>query len=154
MIIKLVKYRVSTSSYIQVRLKKKLGGFSGETLTGVKKGELCYGRLSWIEELVRIANNGLCFFYFYFYFLFWGLGLGIEWYHMSLSQIGHCHISHNHKRKQWKISKEMMSLQHVWHIDLMDNIWSLVSQIKDLIVGQWKEPCIGLTQENLIENSV
>jgi len=27
-------------------------------------------------------------------------------------------------------------------------------QIKDLRVGQWKEPCIGLTQENLIENSV
>ena len=27
-------------------------------------------------------------------------------------------------------------------------------QIKDLRVGQWKEPCIGLTQENSIENSV
>jgi len=26
--------------------------------------------------------------------------------------------------------------------------------IKDLRVGQWKEPCIGLTQENSIENSV
>jgi len=29
-----------------------------------------------------------------------------------------------------------------------------VLQIKDLRVGQWKEPCIRLTQENLIENSV
>jgi len=27
-------------------------------------------------------------------------------------------------------------------------------QIKDLRVGQWKEPCIRLTQENSIENSV
>ena len=27
-------------------------------------------------------------------------------------------------------------------------------QLKDLRVGQWKEPCIGLTQENLIESSV
>ena len=27
-------------------------------------------------------------------------------------------------------------------------------QIKDLRVGQWKESCIGLTQENLMENSV
>jgi len=27
-------------------------------------------------------------------------------------------------------------------------------QIKDLRVGQWKEPCIGLTQENSIENFV
>ena len=27
-------------------------------------------------------------------------------------------------------------------------------QLKDLRVGQWEEPCIGLTQENLIENSV
>ena len=27
-------------------------------------------------------------------------------------------------------------------------------QIKDLRVGQVKEPCIGLTQENSIENSV
>jgi len=27
-------------------------------------------------------------------------------------------------------------------------------QIKDLRVDQWKEPCIGLTQENSIENSV
>jgi len=27
-------------------------------------------------------------------------------------------------------------------------------QLKDLRVGQWKEPCIRLTQENLIENSV
>ena len=29
-----------------------------------------------------------------------------------------------------------------------------VLQIKDLRVGQWKESCIGLTQENSIENSV
>ena len=29
-----------------------------------------------------------------------------------------------------------------------------VLQLKDLRVGQWKEPCIGLTQENLIESSV
>jgi len=29
-----------------------------------------------------------------------------------------------------------------------------VLQFKDLRVGQRKEPCIGLTQENLIENSV
>ena len=27
-------------------------------------------------------------------------------------------------------------------------------QLKDLRVGQWKEPYIGLTQENSIENSV
>jgi len=27
-------------------------------------------------------------------------------------------------------------------------------QIKDLRVDQWEEPCIGLTQENLIENSI
>ena len=27
-------------------------------------------------------------------------------------------------------------------------------QIKDLRVSQWKESCIGLTQENSIENSV
>jgi len=27
-------------------------------------------------------------------------------------------------------------------------------QLQDLRVGQVKEPCIGLTQENLIENSV
>ena len=27
-------------------------------------------------------------------------------------------------------------------------------QLKDLRVGQWEEPCIGLTQENLIESSV
>ena len=27
-------------------------------------------------------------------------------------------------------------------------------QLKNLRVGQWEEPCIGLTQENLIENSV
>ena len=26
--------------------------------------------------------------------------------------------------------------------------------IRDLRVGQWKEPCIGLTQENSIENSI
>ena len=31
---------------------------------------------------------------------------------------------------------------------------NLLLQIKDLRVGQWKEPCIGLTQENSIENSV
>jgi len=30
----------------------------------------------------------------------------------------------------------------------------LMLRIKDLRVGQWKEPCIGLTQENSIENSV
>jgi len=27
-------------------------------------------------------------------------------------------------------------------------------QLKDLRVGQWEEPCIRLTQENSIENSV
>ena len=27
-------------------------------------------------------------------------------------------------------------------------------QLKDLRVGQWEEPCIRFTQENLIENSV
>jgi len=27
-------------------------------------------------------------------------------------------------------------------------------QLKDLRVGQWEEPCIGLTQENSIESSV
>ena len=27
-------------------------------------------------------------------------------------------------------------------------------QLKDLRIGQWEEPCIGLTQENSIENSV
>jgi len=32
--------------------------------------------------------------------------------------------------------------------------WRMVLQIKDLRVGQWKEPYIGLTQENSIENSV
>jgi len=31
---------------------------------------------------------------------------------------------------------------------------SWVLQIKDLRVGQWKESCIRLTQENLIENSI
>jgi len=31
---------------------------------------------------------------------------------------------------------------------------SCLLQLKDLRVGQWIEPCIGLTQENLIENSV
>jgi len=29
-----------------------------------------------------------------------------------------------------------------------------VLQLKDLRVGQWEEPCIGLTQENSIESSV
>jgi len=29
-----------------------------------------------------------------------------------------------------------------------------VLPIRDLRVGQWKEPCIGLTQENSVENSV
>ena len=33
-------------------------------------------------------------------------------------------------------------------------IYSTMLQIKDLRVGQWKEPCIEFTQENLIENSV
>ena len=31
---------------------------------------------------------------------------------------------------------------------------SILLQSQDLRVGQVKEPCIGLTQENLIENSV
>ena len=31
---------------------------------------------------------------------------------------------------------------------------SILLQLKDLSVGQWEEPCIGFTQENLIENSV
>jgi len=30
----------------------------------------------------------------------------------------------------------------------------LMLQLKDLSVGQWEEPCIGLTQENSIESSV
>jgi len=30
----------------------------------------------------------------------------------------------------------------------------LMLQLKDLRVGQWEEPCIGLTQENSIDNSV
>jgi len=30
----------------------------------------------------------------------------------------------------------------------------LMLQLKDLRVGQWEEPCIGLTQENSIESSV
>ena len=30
----------------------------------------------------------------------------------------------------------------------------LMLQLKDLRVGQWEEPCIGLTQENSIENSI
>ena len=29
-----------------------------------------------------------------------------------------------------------------------------VLQLKDLRVSQWEEPCIGLTQENSIENSI
>ena len=33
-------------------------------------------------------------------------------------------------------------------------IYSTMLQIKDLRVGQWKEPCIEFTQENLIESSV
>ena len=32
--------------------------------------------------------------------------------------------------------------------------YSKVLQLKDLRVGQWKELCIGLTQENSIESSV
>ena len=31
---------------------------------------------------------------------------------------------------------------------------SVLLQLKDLRVVQWEEPCIGLTQENLIESSV
>ena len=31
---------------------------------------------------------------------------------------------------------------------------AMVLQLKDLRIGQWKEPCIGLTQENSIKNSV
>jgi len=37
---------------------------------------------------------------------------------------------------------------------LFPSLKSYVLQIKNLRVGQWKEPCIRLTQENLIENSV
>ena len=32
--------------------------------------------------------------------------------------------------------------------------YSSILQLKDLRIGQWKEPCIGLTQENSIKNSV
>ena len=39
-------------------------------------------------------------------------------------------------------------------MDHMDLVYKVVLQLKDLRVGQWEEPCIGLTQENSIENSV
>jgi len=39
--------------------------------------------------------------------------------------------------------------------DVLENIGTKkVLQLKDLRVGQWEEPCIGLTQENSIESSV
>ena len=37
---------------------------------------------------------------------------------------------------------------------LSDENRVLILQVKDLRIGQWKEPYIGLTQKNLIENSV
>jgi len=39
-------------------------------------------------------------------------------------------------------------------IDTAYKLYSLLLQLQDLRVGQVKEPCIGLTQENSIENSV
>jgi len=36
----------------------------------------------------------------------------------------------------------------------LESGWCSLLQLKDLSAGQWKEPCIGLTQENSIKNSV
>ena len=49
-----------------------------------------------------------------------------------------------------------MALTHIIQLGWVKNISTstLVLQIKDLRVGQWKEPYIGLIQENSIENSV
>jgi len=44
-------------------------------------------------------------------------------------------------------------LPYVVHMDVRAG-YTVLLQLKDLRVGQWKEPCIGLTQENSIESSV
>jgi len=47
-----------------------------------------------------------------------------------------------------------MLIRQYYYGDVYSSWVNLVLQLKDLRVGRWEEPCIGLTQENLIENSV
>ena len=61
--------------------------------------------------------------------------------------------------KYWKESRkeEKLKIQHQeWTYQQILKKYkdNNLLQLKDLRVGQWKEPYIGLTQENLIENSV
>ena len=56
----------------------------------------------------------------------------------------------NHKRTQQEVSAKLESYIYKVHIVHA----TILLQLKDLRVGQWEEPCIGLTQENSIESSV
>ena len=57
---------------------------------------------------------------------------------------------------KWLLMLFLFFLSKEWKENLFGkmSISLFLLQLKDLRIGQWEEPCIGLTQENSIENSV
>ena len=52
------------------------------------------------------------------------------------------------------ITKNLIFFSFRNHLGFLFVLFQALLQLKDLRIGQWEEPYIGLTQENLIESSV